>query len=147
MSEFAVGTYKKAHRHGPGRAIVIPNGVGYSLMWEEGKPKEFIPWQECSLFVPPDRWFHQHFNLGDRPARYLAMHPPMQFHGHADKVTDRAKDQIEYSEEDPSIRELFEAELAKRGLSSGLDPKVYESESKLDWTRFEKDIIGTGVDQ
>ena len=148
MSEFAVGTYKKAHRHGPGRAIVIPSGVGYSIMWEEGKEQVLIPWQECSLFVPPDRWFHQHFNLGERPARYLAMHPPMQFHGHADKVTDRAKDQIEYSDEDPAIRATFERELAERGLESKLDPAVYEAKSKLDWNAFEATVIGgSGRDQ
>ncbi len=144
MSEFAVGTYKKAHRHGPGRAIVIPRGEGYSIMWEEGKDKVIIPWQEASLFVPPDRWFHQHFNIGDVPARYLAMHPPMQFHGHAEKVTDRAKDQIEYIDEDPTVRERFEAELAKRGLTSGLDPKVY-TERDFDWAKFATEVHGSGT--
>lgn len=142
MSEFGVGTYKKAHRHGPGRAIVIPRGVGYSIMWEEGKDKVIIPWQEASLFVPPDRWFHQHFNIGDVPARYLAMHPPMQFHGHAEKVADRAKDQIEYIDEQPEIRERFESELAARGLTSRLDPKVY-TERDFDWSQFAKDVHGS----
>jgi len=28
MSVFAPKTYKKAHRHGPGRAIIIPAGAG-----------------------------------------------------------------------------------------------------------------------
>src|SRR5207245_10727824 len=78
MSVFAAQTYKKAHRHGPGRAIVIPAGEGYSVMWEEGKEKIVVPWHECSLFVPPNRWFHQHFNVGGSNARYLALHPPMQ---------------------------------------------------------------------
>jgi hypothetical protein len=144
MSEFGVGTYKKAHRHGPGRAIVIPRGEGYSIMWEEGKDKIVIPWQEASLFVPPDRWFHQHFNTGDVPARYLAMHPPMQFHGHAEKVLDRAKDQIEYVDEEPAIRERFESELAKRGLKSRLDPKVY-TERDFDWAKFAADVHGSGI--
>jgi hypothetical protein len=36
MSVFAPRTYKKAHRHGPGRAILIPGGEGYSVMWPEG---------------------------------------------------------------------------------------------------------------
>ena len=31
---------KKAHRHGPGRVIVIPGGDGYSMLWEEGKEKD-----------------------------------------------------------------------------------------------------------
>lgn len=142
MSEFAAGTYKKAHRHGPGRAIVIPKGEGYSIMWEEGKDKVIIPWQECSLFVPPDRWFHQHFNIGNHAARYLALHPPMQFHGHAEKVADRAKDQIEYIDEDPAIRERFEGELAKRGQTSLLNPKVYV-ERDFDWAKFAVEVHGS----
>ena len=142
MSEFASGTYKKAHRHGPGRAIVIPKGEGYSIMWEEGKDRVIIPWAEGSLFVPPDRWFHQHFNVGREPARYLAMHPPMQFHGHAEKVLDRAKDQIEYVDEDPAIRQRFESELASRGLKSLLDPKVY-SERDFDWAKFAVEVHGS----
>jgi oxalate decarboxylase/phosphoglucose isomerase-like protein (cupin superfamily) len=141
MSEFGARTYKKAHRHGPGRAIIIPVGEGYSIMWEEGKEKVIVPWHECSMFVPPNRWFHQHFNVGDKPARYLAMHPPMQFHGHAEKVTDRAKDQIEYVDEAPEIRERFEGELAKRGLSSALSPSVY-SVRDFDWSKFAENVHG-----
>jgi len=125
MSVFAAQTYKKAHRHGPGRAIIIPTGEGYSVMWEEGKEKIVVPWHECSLFVPPNRWFHQHFNIGGSNARYLALHPPMQFHGHAEKVEDRAKDQIEYPDEDPFIRKRFEAELAKRGVQSLMPDEAY----------------------
>src|SRR5262249_27625967 len=86
MSVFAPKTYKKAHRHGPGRAIIIPAGEGYSIMWEEGKEKIVCPWHECSMVTPPNKWFHQHFNAGGDMARYLALHPPMQFHGHAEKI-------------------------------------------------------------
>jgi len=125
MSVFAARTYKKAHRHGPGRVIVIPAGEGYSIMWEEGKKKVVVPWHECSAFVPPNRWFHQHFNTGATPARYLALHSPMQFYGHAEKVEDRAKDQIEYPDEDPWIREKFEEELGKRGLKSLMPDEAY----------------------
>ncbi|MBI4493437.1 MAG: cupin domain-containing protein [Chloroflexi bacterium] len=126
MSVFPARTYKKAHRHGPGRVIVIPAGEGYSVLWQAGQERIVVPWQEASLFVPPNKWFHQHFNLGAAPARYLAFHPPMQFHGYAEKIEDRARDQIEYPDQDPWVRIHFEAELAKRGLTSLVPPQAYE---------------------
>lgn len=120
MSVFGAGTYKKGHRHGPGFVIVIPAGEGYSIMWPEGKDKVVVPWHEASVFVPPDQWFHQHFNVGEKPARYLALHPPRPFAG-----TEAPNRQIEYLNEDPWIREKFEAELEGRGLKSLMPPEVY----------------------
>ena len=111
MSVFAPRLYRKAHPHGPGRVIVIPAGDGYSILWEEGKEKIVVPWNEASAFVPPNRWFHQHFNTGSTTARYLAHHPPTQFHGYTDEsVSGISNDQIEYADEDPFIREKFEEE-------------------------------------
>ena len=134
MSVFAPQTYKKAHRHGPGRAIIIPAGEGYSIMWEEGKEKIVCPWHECSMLVPPNRWFHQHFNAGGSMARYLALHPPMQVPGHAEKVEDRAKDQIEYPDEDVFIRKKFEEELSKRGVKSIMPDEAY-SNRDYEWSK------------
>jgi len=125
MSVFPARTYKRAHRHGPGRVIVIPAGEGFSVMWQEGKEKVVVPWHECSMFVPPGHWFHQHFNVGGSPARYLAFHPLPQFSGHAESVEDRAKDQIDYAAEEPWIREKFEGELEKRGIKSEMPPEAY----------------------
>ena len=125
MSVFPARTYKKAHRHGPSFVIVIPAGEGFSYMWAEGKEKIVFPWTEASLFVPPDRWFHQHFNVGTTSARYLAFHPPVQFEGWAEEIQDRLRDQIEFIDEDPVVRQTFEAELAKRGMISEMPPEIY----------------------
>jgi len=125
MSVFPAGTYKKAHRHGPGRVIVIPAGEGYSILWQEGGEKIVAPWHEGSMFVPPEKWFHQHFNVGQAPARYLALHPLKQFAGYAEKVEDQARDQIEYVDEDPAVRQRFESELSKRGLTSIMPDEAY----------------------
>ena len=125
MSVFPTRTYKKAHRHGPAFVIVIPAGDGYSIMWEEGKEKMVFPWKEGSLFVPPNRWFHQHFNVGETSARYLAFHPPVQFEGWAEQIQDRLRDQIEFPDEDPFVRQTFEAELAKRGLTTLMPEQAY----------------------
>src|SRR5947209_11352252 len=137
MSVFDAQTYKKAHRHGPGRVIVIPAGEGYSIMWPEGHDKVVVPWHEASVFVPPDRWFHQHFNVGSTPARYLALHPPAQFSGMSEAVADRARDQIEYPEEDPFVRNKFAEELAKRGLKSAIPDAAYQ-DPNFEWD-YDKD--------
>ncbi len=123
VSEFPIGTYKKAHRHGLGAHIIIISGEGYSLMWEEGKPIQRYDWQVGSMFGPKEMWFHQHFNVGKEPAKYLALHGRQsQKHRSGlrdwkrDKSVKEGGDQIEYEDEDPMIREMFEAELAKRGV-------------------------------
>ena len=126
MSVFPSRTYKKGHRHGPGVVIVIPGGEGYSFMWLEGQEKVLVPWHEASVFVPPDRWFHQHFNVGKTPARYLAFHAirPGQT-GRQEAIEDVSRDQIEYTREDPVIRKTFEDELGKRGLQTLMHDRVY----------------------
>jgi len=129
MSLFPSQRYKKAHRHGPGVIIVIPSGQGYSIMWPEGKEKVIIPWQESSVFVPPNRWFHQHFNTGREPARYLAFHAPRSLVGYGERVEDLARDQIEYVSEEPWIREKFEAELAKIGQKSLMPEEAYKDKN------------------
>ena len=127
LSVFPAQTYKKAHRHGPGRAIVIPAGEGYSILWpSENAEKIVVPWHEASLFTPPNRWFHQHFNLGKSFGRYLALHPLPQFSGHSEQVEDRARDQIEYPDEVPWVRERFEEELGKRGMQSKMVAEAYK---------------------
>jgi mannose-6-phosphate isomerase-like protein (cupin superfamily) len=131
MSVFPAQTYKKAHRHGPGVVIVIPAGEGYSVMWPEGKEKVFIHWHEASVFVPPNMWFHQHFNVGDADGRYLALHPSGQTAG-SERVSDPSMDQIEYPSEEPIIREYFEEQLAKRGLKSNMPEQAYK-DPKYEW--------------
>jgi oxalate decarboxylase/phosphoglucose isomerase-like protein (cupin superfamily) len=125
MSVFPPKSYKKGHRHGPAYVIVIPAGEGYSIMWPEGGEKVIIPWHEASCFVPPFRWFHQHFNVSENPDRYLAIHPPRGLAGAGEQV-EGMSNQIEYPNEEPWIRERFEAELAKRGLQSVMPDEAYK---------------------
>jgi quercetin dioxygenase-like cupin family protein len=123
MSAFPSRTYKKGHRHGPGTLIVIPSGEGFSYMWpNEGAEKIYIPWHEGSIFVPPDMWFHQHFNVSPNPARYLAFHGN---NGGREVIRDPSQDQIEYTAEDPLVRQTFERELAKVGQTSLMPDQCY----------------------
>jgi oxalate decarboxylase/phosphoglucose isomerase-like protein (cupin superfamily) len=123
VSEFPSGTYKKAHRHGPGAHVIILSGEGYSLMWAEGREKQKFPWRPGSVICPPGNWYHQHFNTGPESARYLAITLGSLLFGHSKEGRrthrgDRVADQIEYENEDPGVRKLFERELAIRGVLS-----------------------------
>jgi quercetin dioxygenase-like cupin family protein len=125
ISEFPVGTYKKAHRHGAGAHVIILGGDGYSLIWPDGAPINKYDWHEGSMVVPPENWWHQHFNAGDKPARYLALRAfgSKKFKGlgsrHQPSV-DRKKggSQIEYADEEMIVRQWFDEALAKRGVES-----------------------------
>jgi quercetin dioxygenase-like cupin family protein len=121
VSQFPVGLYKKAHRHGPGAHVMILSGRGYTFMWPEGEERMRIDWGPGSILVPPEGWFHQHFNSGDRPARYLALKMLSRRYKlipgkiKADVPLKQGGWQIEYEDEDPEIRRIFEEECAKSG--------------------------------
>lgn len=123
ISEFPVGTYKKAHRHGPGAHVVIIGGRGYSLMWPEGSPIRKFDWQDGSIIVPPENWFHQHFNTGNNPARYLALRwGSKKYRGlrkayGVDEDVKKGGSQIEYRDEEPKIHREFEEAAAKAGAA------------------------------
>src|SRR5581483_213965 len=124
ISEFPVGSYKKAHRHCAGAHVVIVAGQGYSLMWAPGEQPKRFDWHAGSIVVPPEDWFHQHFNTGTTPARYLAIKPVGHKHARPPgwRVYDAASDQIEYEDEAPFIRQMFEDELAKNGVVCRMPP-------------------------
>ena len=128
MSVFPKQTYKKTHRHGPGpfrpgALLTIVSGEGFSVMWnhdDDGADKTVVPWQEGAVFNPPDKWWHGHYNVGVAPARYLAIQPPQIFSEHRSTSIE-----IQYTEEEPWVRERFESELTKRGLASLMPPEIY----------------------
>lgn len=133
ISQFPVGTYKKAHAHGPGAHVIILSGEGYTLMWPEGEEAQRYEWQIGTMIVPPNMWLHQHFNTGTTPARYLAFKHEGVAIRNAQGVpkawiSRRAGgDQLDYADEKPEIRELFADALARHGLESRMDP-AYEAE-------------------
>jgi gentisate 1,2-dioxygenase len=132
ISEMPVGTYKKAHRHGADFHVFTVSGTGYSLYWYEGDAdfKRF-DWRFGSVFTPTDMLFHQHFNTSAEPARYLAIafggmrYPTVAdkrktFEGMDKSIKDGGR-QIEYEDEDPRIRRIYEDELRRAGVPSGMD--------------------------
>jgi uncharacterized RmlC-like cupin family protein len=126
ISEMPVGTYKKGHRHGADFHVYAVTGQGYSLLWYEGD-EDFhrVDWRHGVVYAPPDRMFHQHFNISPDPARYLAVaFGGLRYPFTADKrKTFMGMDvslkeggrQIEYEDQNPAIHELYAKELAKTG--------------------------------
>src|SRR5579871_2789494 len=107
-SGWAVGTYKKAYRHGPGIHVLILEGTGYTLMWQEGHPVERIDWRPGSMLVPPEMWFHQHFNTSPQPVLFLAIgwgseKPKTGGKQYIYTSVKEGGDNIEWEDEDPQI--------------------------------------------
>ncbi len=133
ISQFPVGTYKKAHMHGPGAHVIVLSGEGYSLMWPEGEQPKRYDWQEGSMIVPPNMWFHQHFNTGTTPARYLAFKAEGVSIRNAQGVPKAwisrriGGHQVDYADESPLVRETFAQALAKVGLQPRME-EAYRAE-------------------
>jgi len=74
-SEIPAGRHKKAHRHSSDAFILLLSGRGYSVAWPDGafEKRIRVDWDDGTLFAPPTYWYHQHFNPGFEPARYLAI--------------------------------------------------------------------------
>ncbi len=128
ISQFQIGTYKKAHRHGPGAHVVILDGNGFSMLWRDGDDEmKKCDWRPGAVVVPPDNWFHQHFNTGTTPARYLAFKHEVVSIRNAQGVPKAwisrriGGDQIDYADEAPLVRKIFSDELAKHGLTPRMD--------------------------
>jgi hypothetical protein len=121
ISAVGVGNYKKAHIHGEGVHIIQLGADGYSLYWFEGQEPRRVDWKFGMLHAPAEQEWHQHFNVGDEPGRYL----PVSYGNFRYPFTKanvrnvlhryevKSAIQIESEDEDPRIRALFETERAK----------------------------------
>lgn len=125
-SEFPPGVYLKAHRHGVGAHVVILSGQGFSLLWSKGEEPRKVDWQDGSVLSPKDMEYHQHFNTGPTPARYLALRlgvldeldagpKNVRING-APLTTVSEREggwQIDYEDEDPRIYDLYVEECVE----------------------------------
>ncbi|HET7199430.1 MAG TPA: ethanolamine ammonia lyase-activating protein, partial [Burkholderiales bacterium] len=77
----------------------------------------------------PNMWFHQHFNTGAMPARYLAFKHEATSIRNTQGVPKAwiskrlGGDQIDYADERPAIRKAFAEALAEHGMK----PKMEEA--------------------
>jgi oxalate decarboxylase/phosphoglucose isomerase-like protein (cupin superfamily) len=129
-SEIPTGRYKKAHRHAAGTHVHAVDGEGYTLLWYEGD-SEFreVPWRHGTMYTPPFWMFHQHFNTGPKPARYLACgmgsrrYPFIALRkrsaeGGGSIPIQKGGRQIEYEDQDPRIHRRWLEAIKKNGVAS-----------------------------
>lgn len=141
VSQMAVGRYKKAHRHAAGTHVHAVDGEGFSLLWYEGD-SEFkrLPWRHGFMYSPPFWMFHQHFNTGSQPARYVACslgsrkYPFLALRrrsaeGSGAVSVSQGGRQIEHEDQDPRVHRMFLEALAESGVASQMgdifdEPKI-----------------------
>jgi hypothetical protein len=152
VEQFPSGTYERAHRHGPSSTIVLLTGTGYSLMWptslgetpwKNGKGNEVkrVNWKRGTMVVPPIQWYHQHFNNGKDPARFIKLggSPGNElFPITTDVLEGGERYTILWRDEDAYVRELFKKELVEHGYELTM-PSVEEL------TRIEKQAGDTSL--
>jgi len=116
VSQFPVGRYKKAHRHGPGAHVFLLDSTGYTLMWNEGEKPERYDWHEGTCISPPAGAWHQHYNTGNQPCKFVALHANT-----AVQKEEKGVEQIEFEDEDDSMRKMYAEECAKNGVKVDMD--------------------------
>jgi mannose-6-phosphate isomerase-like protein (cupin superfamily) len=152
LTEWPVGRYHKSHHHSGGAILLIARSVGYSTMW----PQELgtrpyknnfedqivtVDWGPYSVFSPPTKWFHQHFNTGNETARQLAFRPggssenPTGFRRSGNRSVNgipgvyvsyrKGGTLIEYEDEDPFIKPDYEERLKAVGIESKMPAFTY----------------------
>ena len=100
-----------------------------------GRGAHRYEWGPGTLIVPPNMWYHQHFNTGTEPARYLAFKHEVVSIRNAQGVPKAwisqriGGDQIDYADESSYVRETFKEALAKNGLEPQMET-AYEQEQE-----------------
>ncbi|MDH3240632.1 MAG: hypothetical protein OEO83_08190 [Alphaproteobacteria bacterium] len=130
-SQIVTGTYKKAHRHTAGTNVFTIDGEGYSMLWYEGKEDEMVrvDWDHGVVVTPPEDMFHQHFNTGNTPSRYLAVQfgtvrYPMitakldKWTSGNDTSVNEGGNQIEYEDQPANLHKIWLDEIDKKGVPS-----------------------------
>lgn len=146
LSEWPEGRYHKAHFHAAGAVLLGLKSSGYVLLWnkelgskpyENGRGGDVIKmnWHEGSVYSPPSGWYHQHFNTGPAKARHLALRTGSRINILGFTIAAKRQEDgvylttkqggtlIDYDEEDPEIRRLYDASLKRTGVTSRMPPR------------------------
>ncbi|MBI4334010.1 MAG: cupin domain-containing protein [Chloroflexi bacterium] len=119
LAQVEVGTYKKPHRHHAGAHLIIVEGTGYALMWQDWDKRIKADFQKGTIYCPPEGWWHTHCNTGTQVVKQVALKSAIRGTGKIYRSTlgvTKGGDMLDRDEEDPAVRRLFEEELARKGL-------------------------------
>jgi quercetin dioxygenase-like cupin family protein len=145
------GRYSKAHKHTSSAVLICVKGKGYTYTWpdalgmtpwKDGKGDKVIrqdyePIGLVSAAPMSGDWYHQHFGISKDPLRLTAwfgpnnhdaMRPGVPGEAMADVWAmdiDKGGKAVPYHLEDPYIRKEYEETLAKEGVVSRMEDKLY----------------------
>jgi mannose-6-phosphate isomerase-like protein (cupin superfamily) len=152
IGQHETGRYSKAHKHASAAVLICVKGKGYTYTW----PSEIgpTPWRDgradqvfrvdyepvgmVSAAPMSGDWFHQHFGTSKEALRLTAWFGANNSRSRKPgRPGEKQKDlgaidireggsAIPYDEEDPYIRQEYEATLAKEGAVSRMEGWLYE---------------------
>jgi hypothetical protein len=151
LAQHETGRYSKAHAHGSAAVLLCLNGSGYSYCWpqaigtrpfSEGKRDKVVrvdyePVGMVSAAPGGGDWFHQHFGINNEPLRLSAWFGPNNARGHGAGIPGTSvKDAgaidirdggsaIPYDDEDPFLRQEYEATLRSVGAETRMEDWLY----------------------
>ena len=148
IAEYPSGRYSTCHAHASGPILLCLSGKGYSITWptnagtkpwENGnghlvKRQDYVPGGIVSAAPGDADWFHGHFGASAEPLRVLAFlggyprrtdgAPGEEYQARNSDVNEGGRT-IEYRDEDPYVRQMFEETLAKEGASFAMPEEAY----------------------
>ena len=153
IAQYETGQYSKAHKHSSGAILVCIKGKGFSCTWpdtlgmkpwqdghgEDVKQQTYEPVGMISAAPMRGDWFHQHFGTDPEGLRLLIFDGPYgpgfrrggapgaQARDVGAVDTRDGGNAIAYMDEDPQIRETYEAQLAANGMQSRMPEWAYET--------------------
>ena len=151
VGQHETGRYSKAHFHGSAAVLICLTGKGYTYTWpttlgprpwQDGKGDQVLrvdyePIGMVSAAPMSGDWFHQHFGVSKDPLRLIVFVGPNNGLSRKPRVPGAPRkdigsidihsggNAIAHDEEDPFIRQEYEATLAKNGAVSRMDPELY----------------------
>jgi len=146
------GRYSKAHKHTSSAVLICVKGKGYTYTWPD--PLGMTPWKDgrgdkvlrqdyepiglVSAAPMSGDWYHQHFGISKDPLRLTAWfgpnnHDAMRPGGPGEAMADvwamdidKGGKAVPYHLEDPYIRKEYEETLAREGVVSRMEDKLYQ---------------------